>query len=154
MTEYLQQQRTGGFSKPVHTSNTPAYLQELLTTGVAEVAHSNPVQRNSKPSLRQLKHSSAQGKRAERKGKNWEKTSMNNQNVTTCLIPPFIPLTPYCSERTVVQEQPKMWVFKNKMLHLSYKRLQLQLFYRLAELDPLSLFLFDSKLTSQVNCYS
>lgn len=45
-------------------------------------------------------------------------------------------------------------VFKNKMLHLSYKRLQLQLFYGLAELDPLPLFLFGSKRTSEVNCYS
>lgn len=45
-------------------------------------------------------------------------------------------------------------VFKNKMLHLSYKRLQLQLFYRQAELDPLPLFLFGSKRTLEVNCYS
>lgn len=152
MTEYLQQQRTGDFSKPAHAWNTLAHLQELLTPGVAKVAHSNPVQRNPKPSLRQLKHFSAWGKQAEREGNKWEKTSMNNQNITTCLFPPFIPLTPYCSDRAVCRNSQRCECLKIR--YFSYKRLQLQLFYRPAELDPLSLFLFGSKITSQVNCCS
>lgn len=60
-----------------------------------------------------------QGKRE----KSGEGHHRDNQNVTTALIPSFIPLTTYRSERTAVQEQPNMRVFKNKMLHLSYKRI-------------------------------
>lgn len=119
-----------GFSQSAHTQSTLAYLQELLTLGVAKTAHSNPVKRNSKPSLGQLNHLPAQGKKKNkqtqkqrRRKRIRERHHRNNQNVTTFLIPSFIPLTTCCSDRTAVQEQPKMWMFKNKMLHLPYKRI-------------------------------
>lgn len=59
-----------GFSKHAHTQSTLAYLQELLTLGVAKMAHSNPVKRNSETSLRQLNHFPAQGRQARKEGKN------------------------------------------------------------------------------------
>lgn len=112
-----------GFSEPAHTQSTLPYLQELLILGVAKTAHSNPVKRNSKPSLRQLNHFPAWGKKKQRRRERiGERHHRNNQNVTISLIPPRIPLTTYCSNRTAGQEQSKMWVFKNKMLQLAYRR--------------------------------
>lgn len=73
--------------------DTLAYLQELLTLGVAKTTHSDPVKRNSKPSLRQLNHFPARGKWKRRKERITEKHHRNNRKCYYILIPPFIPLT-------------------------------------------------------------
>lgn len=81
------------FPEPAHPRRALAYLQEPLTLGVAEAAHSNPVERNSKPSLRQLNHFPAWEKKSKEGGKELWKDIIGIIKVTTSMIPPFIQLT-------------------------------------------------------------